>query len=268
MTHFGIVFIPIVAAISLTGSIFILRYVYKCRSARQEIETANPPTDPVSSKTKTKSTMRDKLYVATYFITIFLLTMIARILRLPIPEILLSTFFSLVSLFFLRHLFLWHKAKKLGCAIQVGCTPTAFLVAVISFGLLFGSVGAVMLHFDLVKQQRCSQFTQAVIVDHLKRSPRASSHSYNYFAVIEFYANRQTIHATSDMGWPDPRYKIGKDLIIRYNPHDTQEFLIKGERNIAPAIFLFFELFFCVGIPILIFTQFDGKRLRQIKSSK
>ena len=237
-------FIPIVAAISLTGSIFILRYVYKRRSARQEIETAHPPTDPVSSKTKTKSTMRDKLYVATYFITIFLLTMIARILRLPIPEILLSTFFSLFSLFFLRHLFLWHKAKKLDCAIQVGRTPTAFLVAVISFGLLFGSVGAVMLHFDLVKQQRCSQFTQAVIADHLKRS------------------------ATSDMGWPDPRYKIGKDLIIRYNPHDTQEFLIKGERNIAPAIFLFFGLFFCVGIPILIFTQFDGKRLRQIKSSK
>lgn len=265
MTHFWIIFIPIVAVISLTGSVFIIRHVYHRRAARQKMETANPPPVPAPSKTKSEPTMRDKLHAAAYSIGILLLFLIARILRLPILEIIFGAFFLLFSLFIFRHLFLWHKAKKLGCAIQVGRMPTVILAVFIAFGLLFGSVGAVLLHFDQIKQQRCSQSTQAVVVDHLrKRSTRASSHSYSYYAIVEFYANGQAIRATSGMGLPDRKYKIGKELTIRYNPHDSHEILIKGERNILPAAFIFLGFFFCVGIPILIFTQYDGKRLRQI----
>lgn len=269
MKYFWFVFIPIIAAISLTGSFFIVRYVYRRRATRQKVEAVNPPADPAPSKTKSKPTIRDWLHVAVFNSGVILLFIFARILRLPIPEIIFGAFFLSLALFLLRHLFYWHKAKKLGCASQVGRTPTAILAAFISFGLLFGSVGAVLLHFDLVKQARCSQFTQAVVVDHLRKgSTRASSNSHSYYAIVEFHTDGEVICATSSMGSPDRRYKIGKELTIRYNPHDPHEFLIKGERNILPAVFILFGLFFCVGLPILIFTQYDGKRLRQIEASK
>lgn len=269
MTQVWFVFILPAGAILLAGSVFIIRYVDKRRAARQKIEAANPPAAPVPPKTKTKPAMRDKLRAAVYSFGILLLFVIARILRLPVPEMIFGSFFLLFCLFLIRHLFLWYRAKKLGCAIQVGRTPTAILAAFLLFGLLFGGVGGVMLHFKLVKQQRCSQFTQAVVVDHLRKSSsRASKHRQSYYAVVEFHANGLVIRATSGMGWPDRRYKIGKEVSIRYNPDDLQEILIKGERNRMPAIFIFFGLFFCVGIPVLIYTQYDGKRLRQIKDGK
>lgn len=164
---------------------------------------------------------------------------------------------------------LWHQARKFGCTIPINRTWTAILAFVISLGLLFASVGAVLIHIDLVKRQRYSQCTHAVVVDHiLKRSGRASKHHRSYYAIVEFNANGQTIRATSSMGWPDRRYKIGKELAIRYNPNDLHEVLIKGERNMGPAFFILFGLFFCVVLPILMFTQYDGKRLRQIKARK
>lgn len=98
MTHFGIIYITIVTAISLTGSIFIIRYVLKRRAARQKIEAANPPVAPVPSKTKPKPTMRDRLRMAIYWFGLVLLFVIMRILRLPIPEIILVAFSMLFLL--------------------------------------------------------------------------------------------------------------------------------------------------------------------------
>lgn len=269
MTHFKFIFILLAAVISLAGSILILRHVYKRRAARQEAEAVSSHAAPVPSKTKTKSSAGDKLKAAVFSIGIISILMIVRILRLPIIEILLGGFFLIFSLFFIRHLSLWRKARKPGCAIPVAHIPTAILTVFIAFGLFFGSVGGVLIHVELVKRQRCNQFTQAVVVDYFrKKSTRASSNSHSYYAIVEFNANGQAIRTTSGKGYPDRKYKIDKELTIRYNPQDPQEFIIRGEWNLLPAFFIFFGLFFCVGIPILIFTQFDGKRLRQIQAGK
>ena len=106
-------------------------------------------------------------------------------------------------------------------------------------GILFLLVGIIfivaaviiMLQGDSL-QKRCTEQTTGTVVDVICESNYNTSHNevkHTYYPVIEYKVDDRTITQRSNIGQNPPKYKVGQQVEICYNPNNVAEFIIKGD---------------------------------------
>ena len=83
---------------------------------------------------------------------------------------------------------------------------------------------------------------------------RKTSYTYTYYPVFEYSAYGRSITKKSLFGTGKPRYNIGDELTVLFNPQEIEDYYIPDDKggNKAGVIFLWFGLFM-VALAILVF---------------
>ena len=55
--------------------------------------------------------------------------------------------------------------------------------------------------------------------------------SYIYYPIIEYKVGEDTVRVKFDSGSNVPAYDINAKITVLYNPSNTKEFIIKGEKS-------------------------------------
>ena len=109
----------------------------------------------------------------------------------------------------------------------------------ISTGMLFLLVGIVfivvgvlvMIQGDSLKQ-RCTEQALGTVVEVICESSYSTieeTYTYTYYPVIEFQVGDRTISQKSSFGQDPPKYTVGQQVEIYYNPNNVEEYFIKGD---------------------------------------
>lgn len=106
-----------------------------------------------------------------------------------------------------------------------------FMVLIV--GIIFLGVG-VFLYFrnqNLIKN--CTVEAVATVVDMKQEisTDNDSTNPYMYSPIIEYKAGEDTIRVTMDSSSSTPAYEINAQITILYNPNNTKEFIVKGEKT-------------------------------------
>lgn len=102
-------------------------------------------------------------------------------------------------------------------------------------GFVFVVVGIIaMIQSDGLKE-RCTEETIGTVVEVIRErnsnTSNRTSNSYTYFPVIEYQVGDRTVSQKSQFGQNPPKYKVGEQLEICYNPNDIEEYIIKGDSS-------------------------------------
>lgn len=111
----------------------------------------------------------------------------------------------------------------------------------IIFGILFIGVGIFMYFKNTNLVKNCTVETVATVVDMKQElSTDSDGSSYLYYPIIEYKAGENTVRVTMDSGSSTPRYNINDKITVLYNPNNTKEFIVKGEKisNIFSIVFI------------------------------
>ena len=99
-------------------------------------------------------------------------------------------------------------------------------------GIIFIIAGTfVMIQGNSLKK-RCTEQATATVVDVIRVSDYStteSTYTYTYYPVIEYQVGDRTISQQSSSGQNPPKYKVGEQVEILYNPNNVEEFIIKGD---------------------------------------
>jgi len=116
-----------------------------------------------------------------------------------------------------------------------------FLALII--GILFIAIGIFMYikNDNLVKN--CTVETQATVEDMKQEfSSDSDTTGYIYYPIIEYKVGENTVRVTMDKGSSTPQYNIGEKITILYNPNNTKEYIVKGEKTSSIFIIVFMAL--------------------------
>ena len=108
-------------------------------------------------------------------------------------------------------------------------------------GILFLVVGVFMYFKNNNLIKNCTVEAIATVVDMKQElSTDSDDASYLYYPIIEYKAGANTIRVTMDSGSSTPRYNINDKITVLYNPNNTKEFIVKGEKgsNIFSIVFI------------------------------
>lgn len=111
----------------------------------------------------------------------------------------------------------------------------------IIFGILFIGVGIFMYFKNNNLVKNCTVEAIATVVDMKQElSTDSDGSSYLYYPIIEYKAGENTVRVTMDSGSSTPRYNINDKITVLYNPNNTKEFIVKGEKtsNIFSIVFI------------------------------
>lgn len=108
-------------------------------------------------------------------------------------------------------------------------------------GILFLVVGVFMYFKNNNLIKNCTVEAIATVVD-MKQELDTDSNdtTYLYYPIIEYKAGENTVRVTMDSGSSTPRYNINDKITVLYNPNNTKEFIVKGEKgsNIFSIVFM------------------------------
>ena len=106
-------------------------------------------------------------------------------------------------------------------------------------GILFLLVGIVFIFAGIVAmnqgnslEKRCTQETIGKVVEVIcERSYNSNENefTYTYYPVIEYQVGDRTISQKSRSGQYPPKYTVGEQVEIYYNPNNVEEYIIKGD---------------------------------------
>ena len=118
------------------------------------------------------------------------------------------------------------------------------LILLISIAVVFIIVGIVVIFIDSGLQMKCTEQTTGTVIDIVCKEYYDSDtgFTYSYFPVIEYQAGDRTITQMSNSGEYPPRYKVGEQVEICYNPNNVEQYIIKGDSS---ANYIGFA---CVGL--------------------
>lgn len=83
-----------------------------------------------------------------------------------------------------------------------------------------------MLHNRKKKESTCTSVTHGKVTDIVKRR---SNKGYSLHPVFEYYVGGLTFVKESFYGSSQPKYAIGQDVKVHYNPDNYNEFYIDGD---------------------------------------
>lgn len=114
-------------------------------------------------------------------------------------------------------------------------------ILVLVVGIIFIGVGIFMFiqHKNLVKN--CTEEVKAVVVDMKEEfSSDDDEGRYIYYPIIEYKVGENNVRTTMSKGSSNPEYKLNDKVNILYNPNNTKEFIVKGDKssNIFSIIFI------------------------------
>ena len=99
-------------------------------------------------------------------------------------------------------------------------------------GFVFVIAGIIVLKQDDGLKQRCTEQTLGTVVEVVCEgdySTTDNAYRYAYFPVVEYQVGDRTISQRSKSGQDPPKYKVGQQVEIYYNPNNVEEFIIKGD---------------------------------------
>lgn len=117
-------------------------------------------------------------------------------------------------------------------------------------GIIFFIVGLSISKNYKKKQINCTISTTGKVVDLVKEKTRnvnSRSYSYTWRPVFEYNIGELKYIKKSYMGTSQPKYAIGQNVEIYYNPDDHNEFYVKGD-NLANTLG---KIFIGVGVGAL-----------------
>ena len=113
----------------------------------------------------------------------------------------------------------------------------------ILLGLIFFIIGMVMRKKYKKKITECTSKTFGKIIDIVKRSSSDGDgySSYNYYPVIEYMVGDMKFIKEYNIGNSSPKYGIGQNLEIYFNPEDYNEYYIGGDEmpTVFSTVFIF-----------------------------
>ena len=98
-------------------------------------------------------------------------------------------------------------------------------------GIIFVVAGiVVMIQGDSLKQ-RCTEETIGTVVEVICETSYSAENelTYTYYPVIEYQVGERAITQKSSSGQYPPKYKVGQQVEIYYNPNDVEEYIIKDD---------------------------------------
>ena len=99
-------------------------------------------------------------------------------------------------------------------------------------GIIFIIFGIVTMNQVNDLKRRCTEETIGTVVEVICESDYSStedSYTYTYYPVIEYQVGERTISQKSRSGQYPPKYKVGEQVEIYYNPDNAEEYIIKGD---------------------------------------
>ena len=117
-------------------------------------------------------------------------------------------------------------------------------------GIIFIGVGIFMYISNNNLVKKCTEEVEAVVVDMKEDfSSDDDGDIYTYYPIIEYRVDEETIKSTMSKGSSNPEYKLGDKVTILYNPNNTKEFIIKGDKSSGIFSFVFMGL----GVLVTVF---------------
>lgn len=95
-------------------------------------------------------------------------------------------------------------------------------------GVVFIVLGIVAINLGNGLKKRCTEKTIGTVVEIISRE-QIDDTNPTYFPVIEYQVGDRTISQMSNSGDYPPKYEVGDQVEIYYNPNNVQEFIIKGD---------------------------------------
>ena len=113
------------------------------------------------------------------------------------------------------------------------------------FGLIFFMVGIIGLITNKRRHNNCTEMVMGKVKNIVKRSEVERGDSY--FPYFEYVVNDQTIVKESHYGTSKPRFEVGQEVAIYYNPEKIEDYYVEDDK--APRLISFVF----VGIGMLVF---------------
>ena len=99
-------------------------------------------------------------------------------------------------------------------------------------GIIFAIVGIIaMIQGDSFKK-KCTEEAIGTVVEVIcetSYSETENQYTNTYYPVIEYSVGDRTISQISRSGHNPPKYKVGQQVEIYYNPNNVEEYIIKGD---------------------------------------
>ena len=99
-------------------------------------------------------------------------------------------------------------------------------------GIIFVAAGILVMKQGDNLKKRCTEETIGTVVEvvcETSYSETENQYSYTYYPVIEYQVGDRTISQISRAGQNPPKYQVGQQVEIYYNPNDVEEYIIKGD---------------------------------------
>ena len=105
-----------------------------------------------------------------------------------------------------------------------------FLGMFILVGIIFFTIGITILNKRKKKEKNCIMKTNGKVVDIVKEI-RIDTDGYTYYfhPIFEYNIGKLKYVKKSTVGTSKPKYAIGQNVEILYNPEDYNEYYIAGD---------------------------------------
>ena len=112
------------------------------------------------------------------------------------------------------------------------------LTFVITFSGVFILVGAIFLIIGIAmfnnrkkKERNCTLMTHGKVTDMVRRKSynRDGEYTLSWYPVVEYNVGELKFTKESPYGSYQPKYTIGQDIEVYYNPEDYDEYYIAGD---------------------------------------
>ena len=130
-------------------------------------------------------------------------------------------------------------------------------------GFMFIIVGIVTMNQGNDLKKRCTEETIGTVVEVICESDYSTTedtYTYTYYPVIEYQVGERTISQKSRSGQYPPKYKVGDQVEIYYNPDNAEEYIIKGD-SIPTYLGIIFIVIgsIVLAVGFFIFVKYAGK---------
>ncbi|MBR2176074.1 MAG: DUF3592 domain-containing protein [Clostridia bacterium] len=122
-------------------------------------------------------------------------------------------------------------------------------------GMIFLIIGLAMLNYRKRKERICTSKTYGTVRDLVQHRSHSSSGGYSssWHPVFEYHIGELTFIKESSYGSSRPKYAIGQNVEICYNPENYHEYYIAGD-TLPRTLAVIFTIVGLAAILIAVFS--------------
>lgn len=131
----------------------------------------------------------------------------------------------------------------------------AFSGVFILVGAIFLIIGIAMFNNRKKKERNCTLMTHGKVTDMVRRKSynRDGEYTLSWYPVVEYNVGELKFTKESPYGSYQPKYTIGQDIEVYYNPEDYDEYYIAGD-TLPKTLATIFTVVGIVAISIAIIS--------------